>query len=246
LAFDGNWSRWDADWKEDRLYGVIRKHQPDAIIINNPGMKKVGHVTHPELDVANFEQHGVRALDQEGADKYRAARMSQTINHHWGIGLQDVNYKSPGQIIETISKCKRVNAIYMLNVGPTAGGAVPELDAAILRAVGVWTHLNADALYGSKPVEVECPERDFVAENNGKWYYFVHDLGIRGHEDVTVKVAGKGPRTLTGATKPVKRVAWLDNDEELKFSQDGDSVTIDFTGFPYGADLVVRMAEIEL
>ena len=28
LWFDGNWSKPDADWKQDRLYGLIRRLQP--------------------------------------------------------------------------------------------------------------------------------------------------------------------------------------------------------------------------
>ena len=35
--FDGNWSRPDADWKLDELYGMIRRLQPNALIINNTG-----------------------------------------------------------------------------------------------------------------------------------------------------------------------------------------------------------------
>jgi len=38
LWFDGNWSKADADWKEDELYATIRKYQPEAIIINNTGL----------------------------------------------------------------------------------------------------------------------------------------------------------------------------------------------------------------
>ena len=33
--FDGNWDRPEADWQEDRLYAIIRKYQPQAMIINN-------------------------------------------------------------------------------------------------------------------------------------------------------------------------------------------------------------------
>ncbi|MBQ2785351.1 MAG: alpha-L-fucosidase [Oscillospiraceae bacterium] len=35
LWFDGNWSKPDANWQEDRLYKMILLYQPDAMIINN-------------------------------------------------------------------------------------------------------------------------------------------------------------------------------------------------------------------
>ena len=43
LWFDGNSSEPDADWEEDKLYEVIRRHQPDAIIVNNTGLSAQGH-----------------------------------------------------------------------------------------------------------------------------------------------------------------------------------------------------------
>lgn len=42
LWFDGNWIRKGADWKEDALYATIRKHQPEAMIVNNTGLGAQG------------------------------------------------------------------------------------------------------------------------------------------------------------------------------------------------------------
>ena len=38
LWFDGNWSKPDADWQEDRLYKMIHHYQPEAMVINNTGL----------------------------------------------------------------------------------------------------------------------------------------------------------------------------------------------------------------
>ena len=54
--FDGNWSKPDADWKEDRLYGIIRRLQPEAMIINNTGLGAKGAIGNPEIDSVTFEQ----------------------------------------------------------------------------------------------------------------------------------------------------------------------------------------------
>lgn len=54
--FHGNWSRSQADWKEDRLYTMMRCHQRDAIIINNTGVHALGVTSHPEIDCVTFEQ----------------------------------------------------------------------------------------------------------------------------------------------------------------------------------------------
>ena len=42
--FDGNWSRTDVDWHEDRLYKMIRRLQPEAMIINNTGLEARGNL----------------------------------------------------------------------------------------------------------------------------------------------------------------------------------------------------------
>ena len=247
LRFDGNWSRWEADWKEDRLYATIRKYQPEAIIINNPGMRRVGQVSNSELDVSNFEQHGIKAVDREGETKYRAGTLSQTLTNHWGIAPHDLNYKSPSQIIETMSKCLKCGATYILNVGPTASGAIPAMDRETLRRIGIWTHAFEEAIYGSKPVEgPECEETDFIVENNGKWYYFVHRPGISGDANVVVRPREAFERTIKGLTRSVKKIRWLNSEEELEFTQDENgAVKVQCTGQPYGTNLIVRVAEIE-
>jgi len=247
--FDGNWSRWDADWREGRLYEMIRRHQPEAVIINNPGVGRAGHVSHPEVDVYNLEQHQAKVFDQEGQDKYRAVRSSQTINVHWGIAERDLQYKSPAKIIETLAKCVGVGACYTVNIGPTGAGAVTEMEAAILRTVGKWTHLHEEAIYMAKPLPgVVCEGRDFVVENSAaRWSCFVHDLSARGAPDPAVSVKGPGPRTLKGVQRKIRRVRWLDNHEELQVEQDLEKGTaaIRFTAYPYGTDLVARVAHIE-
>ncbi len=68
--FDGNWSKKDADGKEDELNGVIRKHQPEAMIINNTGIEKQGEIGNPEIDSVTFERGRPEPLDRSGNEKY--------------------------------------------------------------------------------------------------------------------------------------------------------------------------------
>jgi len=114
--FDGNWSKKDADWKEDRLYGIIRKHQPQAIIVNNTGIHNQGETGHPEIDSVTFENGRPTPRDQRGWKKYIAGEMCQTMNEHWGIGKYDFHYMSPVDIINNLCHCRKVGANYLLNV----------------------------------------------------------------------------------------------------------------------------------
>lgn len=239
--FDGNWSKANADWKEDRLYGIIRKYQPEAMIINNTGIHKRGNAGHPEIDSTTFEQGRPTPMDRRGMPKYISAEMCQTMNMHWGIARKDYNYMSPRNIIENLCACRKVGANYLLNVGPTAEGAIPPYERGTLERTGEWLALHGEPIYNGKPCGVEGPGPDFGLEANGTLYLFVHYLKP-GHGQVADDVKGPGPRTFEGVSPKVSSVNWLDNGESLDFTQKDGGLTVKTTGFPYGTNTVVRVA----
>lgn len=75
IWFDGMWNKRDADWEEDALYGMIRSHQPNAMIINNTGMGAMGQLGHIELDSVTFERGAPKPINMEGSPKYIASEM---------------------------------------------------------------------------------------------------------------------------------------------------------------------------
>jgi len=246
LWFDGTWSR-QADWQEDRLYGLIRKHQPEAIIVNNTGLGARGVVGHPEIDSTTFEQGLPEPPDRTGRSKYVAGEMCQTFNAHWGIGANDFAYISPREIIANLCLCRKAGANYQLNVGPTADGAVPEYETAALRRAGQWVAVHAEPIRNGRPTPYRCGDRDFVLAAGDKLYYFAFDLGARGHANVTVYGGKYGPRAIEGLDRPIVQARWMDSGEVLDVVQDTDTglAAINTTGYPYGMNTVVRVAELE-
>lgn len=247
LWFDGNWSKPDADWREDELYGMIRRLQPEAMIINNTGLDARGRVGNPEIDSVTFEQGRPTPMDRRGMPKYVAAEMCQTMNRHWGIGARDFAYMAPGPIIEHLCACRKVGANYLLNVGPTAGGRIPAYEKAALERAGDWVRMFADAVYEGKPCGIEGPGHDFGLRSEQGLYLFAHDLAAGGDEHVVVDVQGAGPRTFQGVEGEVKSIRWIDSGEELTFERKVDTgeLTVNVTGYPYGTNLVVRGAKVE-
>lgn len=251
LWFDGNWSKPGADWEEDALYETIRRHQPDALIINNTGLSERGEIGNPQLDSVTFEQGRPTPMNREGHKKYVAAEMCHTMNNHWGFGANDCNYKSLAHLIETLCACRKVGANYLLNIGPTGEGAVPLMQEALLRGIGDWIRATGNVIYTAKPCGVTpCGEtRDFVLQDGNKLYFFVHGLRITGDGNVVVDRGGsEGSSAFTGIPAKIKNIRWTDDRQGrlLHFEQEGDRLQIDFTHFPYGTDLVVRVAEAEL
>ncbi|SFS46000.1 alpha-L-fucosidase [Paenibacillus sp. BC26] len=245
--FDGNWSKPDADWKLDELYGTIRRLQPEAMIINNTGLDLRGEIGHPEVDSVTFEQGRPEPMNREGMSKYVSAEMCQTINGHWGFGRQDFSNKSTGELIANLLACRKVGANYLLNVGPQAGGSISKLQEATLEVIGDWISMHGNLVYEGKPGLIKGQGHDFALEtDDGTTYLFVHDLTIDGHANVTTTVGGTGPRVFTNVTGQVSAVRWLDNGEELAFTHDAVSGLLCFhaTGYPYGDNVVVRVAVI--
>lgn len=242
--FDGNWSKKEADWKEDRLYGIIRELQPDALIINNTGIHQRGKLGHPEIDSTTFEQGRPEPMDRRGMPKYIAAEMCQTMNRHWGIGAKDFAYMAPGAVIENLCACRKVGANYLLNVGPTAEGGIPVYETGCLKRTGDWVRMHAEAVYDGKPCGIAGEGDDFGLEANGAYYLFVHNLGVQGDANVVVGPTGAGPRKFTGLSENATGAEWLDNGEQLRLDQKGDHAVLRASGFPYGTNTVVRVARI--
>lgn len=247
LWFDGNWSKKDADWKENELYATIRKYQPNAIIVNNTGLSARGEVGNPEIDSVTFEQGRPTPMDREGHKKYVAAEMCYTLNDHWGIGENDFNYKSPAQLIETLCACRRVGANLLLNIGPTAQGGVDPFQRELMNLIGKWVSLYGEAIYDGKPHRATCGnEKNFVLKSDGYLYFFIHDLGRGGNANVTVDGEYNSDYVFHGVAEEVESVQWMDNGENLAFEQKDDVFSLDATGYIYGMSTCVRVAKAKI
>lgn len=248
LWFDGNWSKRDADWKLDELYGMIHRLQPDAMIINNTGLSEQGKTGHPEIDSVTFEQGQATVMNREGMSKYVTAEMCQTMNRHWGIAERDIDYKSPRQMIERLCHARKVGANYLLNIGLTAQGGVMKMTEALLEMIGIWCDMAKESLYEGKPCELVCSnEKDFVLKKGKDYFVYVHDLPMLGPKDVVAAYESTDENhTISGFQGKVKSIHWLDNEEELLFHQDQDVLSYRAVGFLYGSQYIVRIAKIEM
>lgn len=246
--FDGNWSKPDADWESDALYGVVRKHQPEALIINNTGIGAGGVVGNPEIDSTTFERGRPEPIDRRGHPKYVAGEMCHTLNFHWGIATQDFNYLSPAHVIEELCGCRRAGANLLMNIGPTATGAVPEYETALLKRVGDWIGIHGGdegPVYQGVSCGIQGDERDFGLRLGDTVYLFVFDLTPTADTRAHGKSRGGGQRPFSGVNGDWKSAVWLDNDEELKVERGADGrLVLHATRYPYGTNMVVRVAKL--
>ena len=118
-----------------RFADLVRTLQPDCLIDGRLGAE------------GDYQSTGDNAIpDQPMAGAWETPA---TINHTWGFKQDDDDWKSPGEIIFKLTDIVSKGGNYLLNVGPTAEGVIPERCVEILRAVGRWLKVNSDAIYGT-------------------------------------------------------------------------------------------------
>jgi alpha-L-fucosidase len=102
-----------------------------------------------------------------------------TLNHTWGYKRNDLDWKSPEQLIKLLVKINSRGGNYLLNVGPDGRGVIPEPSADILRQVGQWLHANADSIYATKPTPVFPYEMEWgmFTHKPGKLFMHVFEWG---------------------------------------------------------------------
>ena len=246
LWFDGMWNKWDADWEEDALYGTIRKYQPECIIINNTGLSKEGQLGHIELDSVTFERGKPRPLNMEGAPKYVASEMCEVFARHWGYAAEDLDFKSPADLIRTLADCRRYGANMLMNVGPMADGYLRPMDTAILGVMGQWVSCFDEAIRAPRPtgIAIEGKPMDFVLRDGNTYYLFCNTLSVTGDPNVALMDDTVRYQDTFALPEKVRSITWMDNGEALEFQQEGGCVTIHTTPFTYGRALVVRVAKI--
>jgi alpha-L-fucosidase len=145
MWFDGEWiDEWTAA-HGDELYRLCLELQPRVIVNNRVGKGRsgmgnertsAGDFGTPEQEIPN---RGIPGYDWETC---------MTMNDTWGYRSADQNWKSPAeltrQLIEVVSK----GGNFLLNVGPTAEGLIPQPSVERLKAVGSWLAASGDAIYG--------------------------------------------------------------------------------------------------
>jgi alpha-L-fucosidase len=72
------------------------------------------------------------------------------MNDTWGFKKNDKNWKSSAELIGELVETSSKGGNYLLNIGPTALGEVPQASVERLRDMGKWLEINGESIYGTK------------------------------------------------------------------------------------------------
>jgi alpha-L-fucosidase len=104
--------------------------------------------TNGDLDVG--EDYAVHERSVPSSRMERDWEACATTNSSWGYKSYDTKWKAPERLIRDLVKCAGGNGNYLLNVGPTEEGIIPEGSVKVLRAIGKWLEKNGDSIYDTR------------------------------------------------------------------------------------------------
>jgi alpha-L-fucosidase len=73
-----------------------------------------------------------------------------TMNNTWGYSKFDNDWKSPQELLFWLVDIASKGGNYLLNIGPKADGSIPEESLDRLAALGRWTKINGESIYGTR------------------------------------------------------------------------------------------------
>ncbi|MEN7548260.1 alpha-L-fucosidase [Rapidithrix thailandica] len=131
--FDGDWEHSAEEWKSKELRQKLLTWRPNVIL--NSRLQGYGDYATPE--------QGVPVT----APKNPYWELCMTMNNSWGHQDNDLNYKTPSQVIRIFIDCITMGGNLLLDIGPKADGTIPEQQVHILKELGRWTNKHKEAIY---------------------------------------------------------------------------------------------------
>ena len=175
------------------------------------------HSIQPDCLVSGRVGNGVGDYDSAGDNQISVGKVKRdwetpvTMNDTWAFKKDDVNWKPTSILIRQLVQVASRGGNYLLNIGPTAEGAIPQPSVDRLSEVGKWVKVNSDAVYGTgpSPFPYELPW-GIITTKPGKVYLHVFDWPQR-------------KLLLFGLKSKVKKAYLLSGKTKLKFSQSNDT-----------------------
>ncbi|GAA5522144.1 alpha-L-fucosidase [Aliifodinibius salicampi] len=162
LWFDGEWI---PEWTHEHgveTYTWLRQMKPDLIInnrvdvgrqgmqgMNEEGGEFVGDFGTPEQEILE----STREFDWEAC---------MTMNDTWGYKKNDDNWKSAETLIHNLVDIASKGGNYLLNVGPTAEGLIPQASVDRLAKMGDWMEVNSEAIYETERLQHSFKEGENI------------------------------------------------------------------------------------
>jgi len=158
----------------------------------------------------------------------------QTLNETWGYSRFDTRWKSHREVIRRLVEIVSRGGNYLLNVGPTADGLIPQASVEILTRVGEWVGRNGESIYGTTASPFADLPWGWCTTKGETLYLHVFDWP----EDGRLEVRGLRNR--------VQEACLLaDVEHKLPITREGNTVLVAVPGAPLDEVDTVIVMQVE-
>ncbi|QDU55634.1 alpha-L-fucosidase [Aeoliella mucimassa] len=196
---------------------ILTKFQPDILWWDTPVWMSAERAAplnalladHPQIITNNRLGGGFRG-DTETPEQHIPAtgykdrdwETCMTMNGTWGFKSYDHNWKSTETLLHNLVDIVSKGGNYLLNVGPTSEGEIPQASIDRLHEIGKWMDVNGDSIYGTTASPCRIPVWGRITSKPNRLYLHVFDWPADGKLVVPVEVAHVGAcRALADPSK---------------------------------------------
>lgn len=175
LWFDGEWIPAYTSEMGKEIYNYVRDLQKDIIINNRVDKGRLGmQGLNKEGDFAGDFGTPEQEIPDTGLEGVHW-ESCMTMNDTWGYKHFDDNWKSARMLVQNLVDIVSKGGNYLLNVGPTAEGLIPQASVERLEAIGDWMNVNGESIYGAKASPYQKPEWGRYTQKENKIYAHVFE-----------------------------------------------------------------------
>ena len=220
------------------LLELIRGIQPDCIVNARVG-NHLGDYGTPEQKIPT----------EIGAKPWETC---MTINGHWGFNKADQEWKSNATLLRNLIDIVSKGGNYLLNVGPTGEGNIPDPSITRLSEMGAWLAKNGEAIYECDPtpfgkelgtVDQTKKDKKGRPQTIVDWNYRCTTKPGKLYLHI-FKWPTDGTFELNETVGKVLAISVLANGQQCTFQQADDRLTIDLP--KEAPDKVASVIKIEL
>ncbi|MFM8981895.1 MAG: alpha-L-fucosidase, partial [Spartobacteria bacterium] len=229
---------------EERAAKLIEPLKLKPGIIHNNRLLKVAPCGVVDMEALKSGKREPYAGDTETPEQHIPAtglgdhdwEACMTINHTWGFKSDDHEWKSTKVLLQNLIDIASKGGNYLLNVGPTAEGLIPQASVERLEEIGKWMDANGESIYGTgaSPFPKLPWGRCTTKKHDGGTTLYLHVFDW----------PTDGKLLLPGLENQVQSAQMLVGGAELKYEKTPNGVVVDLPAQAPDANASVIKMEI--